>query len=46
TVWMTGGCRSWYLHPSGKNVTLWPGFTWQFRRRTQKFIAGDYTLTS
>lgn len=46
TVWTTGGCKSWYLHPvSGKNVTLWPGFTWQFRRDTRRFDAGAYTLT-
>ncbi|MEL7449647.1 MAG: NAD(P)/FAD-dependent oxidoreductase [Pseudomonadota bacterium] len=46
TVWLTGGCRSWYLHPSGKNVTLWPGFTWQFRRRTRRFSISDYTVSS
>ena len=45
TVWNTGGCQSWYLHPkSGKNVTLWPGFTWQFRRATQAFDAEAYAL--
>ncbi len=33
TVWNTGGCSSWYLHPvSGRNTTLWPGFTWTYRR--------------
>lgn len=46
TVWTTGGCKSWYLHPvSGKNVTLWPGFTWQFRRETRQFDHSAYTLT-
>ncbi|RLU03074.1 MAG: NAD(P)/FAD-dependent oxidoreductase [Ketobacter sp.] len=43
SVWNSGGCQSWYLHPvSGKNVTLWPGFTWQFRQQTRRFDAGAY----
>ena len=47
TVWNTGGCKSWYLHPkSGKNVTLWPGFTWQFRNETKKFDTEAYELTA
>ena len=47
TVWNTGGCKSWYLHPkSGKNVTLWPGFTWQFRRETRRFDADAYELSA
>lgn len=37
TVWTSGGCASWYLDPSGRNSTLWPRFTWQFRRRTARF---------
>jgi cation diffusion facilitator CzcD-associated flavoprotein CzcO len=45
-IWSVGGCKSWYVHPSGKNVTLWPGFTWQFRRITRKFDAGNYLLTT
>jgi cation diffusion facilitator CzcD-associated flavoprotein CzcO len=43
-VWNRGGCRSWYLHPNGKNVTLWPGFTWQFRRALRRFDAEAYVL--
>ncbi len=43
TVWNAGGCRSWYLHPvSGRNVTLWPGFTWQFRLHTRRFDLRAY----
>jgi len=38
TVWQQGGCASWYKHPvSGRNVTLWPGFSWRFRRITREF---------
>lgn len=31
TVWKTaaeeGGCASWYVHPSGRNTAIWPGFS-------------------
>jgi cation diffusion facilitator CzcD-associated flavoprotein CzcO len=43
-IWSVGGCRSWYLLPNGKNVTLWPGYTWQFRRQTRRFDAAAYHL--
>jgi hypothetical protein len=41
TVWLTGGCRSWYLDASGRNSTLWPGSVGAFRRRVA-FRANDY----
>jgi hypothetical protein len=42
-IWSAGGCVSWYLDPkTGKNTTLWPGFTWQFRRATAHFRLADY----
>jgi cation diffusion facilitator CzcD-associated flavoprotein CzcO len=44
TVWMTGGCSSWYNTRSGKNTTLWPGFTFEYRFRTQRFDAKNYEL--
>jgi cation diffusion facilitator CzcD-associated flavoprotein CzcO len=45
TVWNAGGCRSWYLHPeSGKNFTLWPGFTWRFRWATRRFDPAAYRM--
>ena len=37
TVWSAGGCKSWYTTRDGKNTTLWPGFTFEFRRRTRRF---------
>jgi len=38
TVWNSGGCSSWYLHAeSGRNTTLWPGFTWQYMRMMRRF---------
>ena len=44
TVWTTGGCRSWYLDPSGRNTVLWPGSTTSFRRATRKVDLGEYEL--
>jgi cyclohexanone monooxygenase len=37
TVWTSGGCSSWYLDANGRNTTLWPGFTFQFRRECRNF---------
>jgi len=44
TVWNAGGCASWYLDSRGRNTTLWPDFTWRFRRRTRRFDAAAYEL--
>jgi len=41
TVWNKGGCASWYLDETGRNSTLWPGFTLAFRRRA-RFRAAEY----
>jgi cation diffusion facilitator CzcD-associated flavoprotein CzcO len=45
TVWTAGSCRSWYLDDTGRNTTLWPGYTIDYRRRTRHFDPADYTLT-
>jgi cation diffusion facilitator CzcD-associated flavoprotein CzcO len=42
TVWTTGGCSSWYLDTHGHNTTLWPTFTWRFRRATRRFQPAEY----
>ena len=42
TVWTSGGCASWYLDATGRNSTLWPDFTWRFRRRVTRLRARDY----
>ncbi|MQA15685.1 MAG: NAD(P)-binding protein [Pseudonocardiaceae bacterium] len=42
TVWTTGGCASWYLDARGRNTTLWPSFSWQFRRATRRFEPAEY----
>ena len=45
TVWATGGCRSWYLDADGRNVTLWPDFTWAFAWQTRRFDPASYEVT-
>jgi cation diffusion facilitator CzcD-associated flavoprotein CzcO len=42
TVWKTGGCISWYNTRDGKNTTLWPGFTFEYRWRTRHFDLQRY----
>jgi cation diffusion facilitator CzcD-associated flavoprotein CzcO len=44
TVWVTGGCRSWYLDSAGRNVTLWPDFTWAFAWQTRRFDPASYDV--
>ena len=41
-VWVEGGCASWYLDRSGRNSTLWPGFTFAFRRAVAHFRPEHY----
>jgi cation diffusion facilitator CzcD-associated flavoprotein CzcO len=42
TVWLGGGCASWYLDEHGHNTTLWPDFTFRFRRLTRKLDRENY----
>ncbi len=44
SVWNSGGCSSWYIDENGRNTVIWPGSTWPFRRRLQRFAAADYRL--
>ena len=43
-MWNAGGCASWYLDETGRNTTLWPGFTWPFRRLLRTFDVEHYEL--
>ncbi|HZH33143.1 MAG TPA: NAD(P)/FAD-dependent oxidoreductase [Pyrinomonadaceae bacterium] len=45
TVWVAGGCASWYLDPTGRNSTLWPDFSWRFRRRVARLRPEEYVLS-
>jgi cation diffusion facilitator CzcD-associated flavoprotein CzcO len=44
SVWLDGGCQSWYLDAHGNASTLWPDFTFAFRRRTKEFDVAAYTF--
>ncbi len=44
TVWVTGGCASWYLDARGRNVALWPDFTWKYAWQTRRFDPSSYDL--
>ena len=41
TVWEKG-CNSWYKTQSGKNTANWPGFTFDYRRRTRHLQLQDF----
>jgi cation diffusion facilitator CzcD-associated flavoprotein CzcO len=43
TVWASG-CASWYLNRHGRNVTMWPDYTFSYRRRTRRFDTSDYVI--
>ena len=44
TIWTAGGCDSWYLDESGRNTTLWPDFTFRFRKLCREFDPSQVTL--
>jgi cation diffusion facilitator CzcD-associated flavoprotein CzcO len=44
TVWIQGGCASWYKDRTGRVHTLWPGSTLDFWRRTRRFDEESYRL--
>ena len=44
TVWNTGGCTSWYLDANGRNTTVWPGTTAEFRRATRRVDLAEYEV--
>ncbi len=44
SVWQKGGCKSWYQDETGKNPTLWPGFTFTFSNKTKRFDSENYEL--
>ncbi len=43
TVW-SSGCKSWYLNDKGRNVSLWPSFTFAYRLKTRHFKLSKYTV--
>ncbi len=43
SVWMAGGCLSWYTDVTGRNSTLWPGSVRAYQRRLRRFDPSDWT---
>lgn len=41
TVWAQG-CTSWYQTATGKNTNNWPGFTFEYRKRTRRIDLAHY----
>jgi cation diffusion facilitator CzcD-associated flavoprotein CzcO len=46
TVWMSGGCSSWYQDAEGRVSFHWPDFSFRFRRRTSSFDLSSYLTTA
>lgn len=44
SVWNTGGCSSYYLSPSGRNFTFWPGYVFTFRRAMKHVNWDDFDV--
>ena len=44
SVWNTGGCDSWYLDANGRNTTVWPGTTGEFRKLTKELRLEEYEV--
>ncbi len=43
TVWMAGGCQSWYLDSTGRNTTLWPDYTFKYRNQMKRVDLSEYS---
>lgn len=46
SVWVNGGCSSWYKDANGNITTLWPGFTFDFRNATRRFDIAAYDVAT
>jgi cation diffusion facilitator CzcD-associated flavoprotein CzcO len=47
TVWLEGGCSSWYLDETSNRLTLlWPDFAHTFRERVGRFDPAPYLSTA
>jgi cation diffusion facilitator CzcD-associated flavoprotein CzcO len=45
TVWVRGGCSSWYLDDRGELTTLWPDQTFRFREALSAVVPEELALT-
>ena len=46
TVWTAGGCESWYQDGTERNPSIWPTYTWRFRKATKKVDLGAYRIAT
>ncbi|MFC4127738.1 flavin-containing monooxygenase [Nocardia rhizosphaerae] len=46
TVWLTGGCDSYYTTADGGNAGLYPGWSFEYRRRTRRFDIDAYEVSA
>lgn len=46
TVWLTGGCQSYYTTADGHNAGLYPNWSFEYRSRTSRFDAESYEVTA
>ena len=44
TVWLEGGCSSWYLDANGVNTSLWPDFSFRFARALRRFDPSEHRI--
>ena len=45
TVWLSGGCESWYLDDHGRNTTLWPDYAYRFAAALSGFDPSEHVFT-
>ncbi|MCW4354876.1 NAD(P)/FAD-dependent oxidoreductase [Hoyosella sp. YIM 151337] len=44
TVWLKGGCKSYYTTPDGRNAGLYPNWSFEYRSRVKNFNSSDYVI--
>jgi cation diffusion facilitator CzcD-associated flavoprotein CzcO len=44
TVWVQGGCSSWYQDKNGEATAMWPNSLTSYRRLTRRFEPADHDL--
>jgi cation diffusion facilitator CzcD-associated flavoprotein CzcO len=43
SVWLSESCKSWYLDPVSRKLTLvWPDYAYSFRDKNQHFVRSGY----
>ncbi|MFI5865430.1 flavin-containing monooxygenase [Streptomyces sp. NPDC051546] len=46
SVWELGGCRSFYRDANGRNATIYPDWTFRYRRQAVRWKPGAYHLAT